>query len=145
MFLFLELQPVGIYSSRFSCSKGFSASLPVILDVIPAGSPSTSSSMKQRSCRSILCVSALIFLMVMTIFSLRFVSGNMPVFRSTGGTRSPDLKRQRIHLMAERCVSGKFGGSAWHATKSPTTARMSISIGAIQRQYRPSGPRRPPG
>ena len=38
--------------------------------------------------------------------------------------------------MAERCVSGEFGGSAWHATKSPTTARMGISIGAIQRQMR---------
>ena len=24
--------------------------------------------------------------------------------------------------MAERCVSGEFGGSTWHATKSPTTA-----------------------
>ena len=36
--------------------------------------------------------------------------------------------------MAERCVSGEFGGSALLATRSPTTARMGISRGAIRRQ-----------
>ena len=74
--------------------------------------------------------------MIMTIFSLRFVPGNLPEFRSTEELVSPEIKRQRIHHMAERCVSGEFGGSAWHATKSPTTARMGISKGAIQRQMR---------
>jgi len=38
--------------------------------------------------------------------------------------------------MAERCVSGEFNGSAWHAAMSPTTARMGISRGAIQHQMR---------
>ena len=66
----------------------------------------------------------------------KICSGNLPVFRSTEELVSPEIKRQRIHHMAERCVSGEFGGSAWHATKSPTTARMGISIGAIQRQMR---------
>jgi hypothetical protein len=39
-------------------------------------------------------------------------------------------------LMAERCVSGEFNGSAWHAAMSPTTARMGISRGANQHQMR---------
>ena len=42
--------------------------------------------------------------------------------------------------MAERCVSGEFGGSAYFATKSPTTARMGISRGAIERQMRAMNP-----
>ena len=59
-----------------------------------------------------------------------------PVFRSTEDIVSPEIKRQRTQLMAERCVSGEFGGSAYHATMSPITARMGISRGAIQRQMR---------
>ena len=53
---------------------------------------------------------------------------------------SPEIKRQRAQLMAERCVSGEFGGSAYHATMSPTTARMGISRGAIERRMRQIDP-----
>ena len=38
--------------------------------------------------------------------------------------------------MAERIVSGEYNGSVRRAVKSPTTASMGISIGAIQRQMR---------
>ena len=70
----------------------------------------------------------------MMISSLRFVYGNCHILRSTAEILSPEIKRQRINLMAERCVSGEFGGSALLATRSPTTARMGISRGAIRRQ-----------
>ena len=53
---------------------------------------------------------------------------------------SPEIKRQRAQLMAERCVSGELGGSAYHATMSPTTARMGISRGAIERRMRQIDP-----
>ena len=50
-----------------------------------------------------------------------------PVFRSTEDIVSPEIKRQRIQLMAERCVSGEYGGSSRNAAMSPITAKMGIS------------------
>ena len=38
--------------------------------------------------------------------------------------------------MASRCIDGEFGGSAWRAAQSPTTARMGITREAINYQIR---------
>ncbi len=45
---------------------------------------------------------------------------------------SPGSKRRRTQAMAERCISGEYGGSSWNAAMSPITAKKGISRGVIQ-------------
>ena len=49
-------------------------------------------------------------------------------------------KSDRIKFMADRVLDGEFGGSAWHASQSPTTAAMGITHGAIIYQMKKMDP-----
>ena len=42
--------------------------------------------------------------------------------------------------MADRVLDGEFGGSAWHASQSQTTAGMGITHGAINYQMKKIDP-----